>query len=103
MGGVAGGLGDYLNIDPILVRVAFAGLMIFGGAGIALYVLGWILIPEEGRRESIAQTALRTIANRMGRLGMLVLIIAAVLIVSPWSSRRTAGHRSGGISGLVDL
>ena len=88
VGGIAGGLGDYLNIDPILIRVAFAGLMIFGGTGIALYVLCWLLIPEEGHRESIAQTALRSIANRAGRLGMLVLIVAVVVILSPWISRR---------------
>ena len=88
IGGVASGLGDYLNIDPILIRVAFAGLMIFGGAGIALYVLGWLLIPDSAHGDSIAQAALRTMANRAGRLGMLVLIVAVVVIVSPWVSRR---------------
>lgn len=86
IGGVAGGLGDYLNVDPILIRVAFAGLMIFGGAGIALYVLGWLLIPDMAHQESIAQTALRTMANRLGRLGMVVLVVAAVIIFSPWIS-----------------
>lgn len=88
VGGVAGGLGDYLNMDPILIRAAFAGLMIFGGTGLMLYVLGWLLIPEEGHRDSIAQTALRTMANRTGRLGMLVLIVAVVVVLSPWISRR---------------
>lgn len=88
VGGVAGGLGDYLNVDPILIRAAFAGLMIFGGTGLMLYVLGWILIPDEGHRDSIAQTALRTMANRTGRLGMLVLIVAVVVILSPSISRR---------------
>ena len=86
VGGVAGGLGDYLNMDPILIRAAFAGLMIFGGTGLMLYVLGWLLIPEEGHRDSIAQTALQTMAHRAGRLGMLVLIVAAVVILSPWIS-----------------
>ncbi|MES2210472.1 MAG: PspC domain-containing protein [Chloroflexota bacterium] len=88
IGGVAGGLGDYLNVDPILLRVAFAGLMIFGGAGLVLYVLGWLLIPESGRDDSIAQTALRLVARRTGRLGAATLVIVAVVVISPWVSNR---------------
>lgn len=82
IGGVAGGLGDYLNIDPILLRVAFAGLMIFGGSGLVLYVLGWILIPTAGETDSIAQTWLRPLAQRTGRLGAGVLVVAAVIFFS---------------------
>src|SRR3989337_383835 len=48
IGGVAGGLGDYFNIDPLLVRIGFVGLMIFGGAGLVLYVVAWLLIPAHG-------------------------------------------------------
>ncbi len=84
VGGVAGGLGDYLNIDPILIRVAFAALMIFGGAGLVLYALGWVLIPETGRTESIAQSALRLVVSGSGRLGTLVLVVVVVIILSPW-------------------
>ncbi len=82
IGGVAGGLGDYLNIDPILLRVAFAGLMIFGGSGVVLYVLGWILIPTAGESDSIAQTWLRHFGQRTGRLGALILVVAAVIFFS---------------------
>jgi phage shock protein PspC (stress-responsive transcriptional regulator) len=88
IGGVAGGLGDYLNIDPILLRVAFAGLMIFGGAGIVLYVLGWLLIPDAAHDDSIAQTALRLVARRIGRLGAMVLVIIVVVVLSPWITNR---------------
>jgi len=84
IGGVAGGLGDYLNVDPILMRAAFAGLMIFGGAGLALYVIGWVLIPAQGQQDSIAQAAVRLMARRIGRLGALFLVVVAVVILSPW-------------------
>ena len=49
LGGVCGGLGDYLGVDPTLIRLAWAlfGLM---GAGILFYVLAWIIIPEEPAR-----------------------------------------------------
>ena len=34
--------------DPTLVRLAFAVFTIFGGAGILIYLIAWIVIPEEG-------------------------------------------------------
>ena len=84
IGGVAGGLGDYLNVDPILLRAGFAGLMIFGGAGLVLYVLGWLLIPAEGQWDSIFQAGIRRVAKRTGRLGLVVVIFLAVFVLTPW-------------------
>lgn len=46
-GGVAAGLGDYLNIDPIIVRVLFVGSIFLSGIGILLYIILWIVVPEE--------------------------------------------------------
>lgn len=45
--GVCGGFGQYFNIDPTLVRVVFVALAVFGGFGIILYPILWIIIPEE--------------------------------------------------------
>lgn len=44
--GVCGGIGEYFNIDPTLVRVGF---VIFGltGAGVLAYIIAAIIIPEE--------------------------------------------------------
>jgi phage shock protein PspC (stress-responsive transcriptional regulator) len=83
IGGVAGGLGDYLNVDPVLIRAAFAGLMIFGGAGLVLYTLGWLLIPVEGQELSMAETAIRRAAGRLGWVGVLIVIFLAFIILSP--------------------
>ena len=41
------GLAAYFGIDPTLVRLAFALFTIFGGAGVLLYLVAWIVIPEE--------------------------------------------------------
>lgn len=46
-GGVAGGIARSLNIDPAIVRLIFAILIIFGGGGLLLYLILWIAIPEE--------------------------------------------------------
>ena len=57
--GVAGGLGERLGVDPVLVRVAFAVLAIAGGAGVALYLWLWALVPSS---QSAAATAAATAA-----------------------------------------
>ena len=54
LGGVASGVARYLDVDVTIVRIAFAVLAVMGGAGIPLYVAGWLLIPDEGTGQSIA-------------------------------------------------
>ncbi len=46
-GGVAGGLGAYFNLDPILVRVIFVLVALLHGLGLLAYIILWIVIPEE--------------------------------------------------------
>lgn len=46
LGGVCAGLGQYLGLDPIFIRIFFVLLTIGGGAGVLIYILLWILIPE---------------------------------------------------------
>ncbi|MBZ0180359.1 MAG: PspC domain-containing protein [Melioribacteraceae bacterium] len=50
-GGVAAGLGEYLDIDPVLVRIIFIILAIINGMGIILYIVLWIVIPDIGTIE----------------------------------------------------
>lgn len=52
LGGVCGGLGDYLGIDPTLIRIIFFIMVFGGGAGFWIYLLLWFLIPEEGTAQS---------------------------------------------------
>src|SRR6266542_4733048 len=80
LGGVAGGLGDYFNIDPLLIRIAFVGLMIFGGAGLVLYVVAWLLIPAEGREGSVIEGALRRTGLIPLRAGSAVLIAGVFIL-----------------------
>ena len=53
LAGVAGGIARYFNADVTLVRVIIAALVLFTGAGAALYVAAWLLIPADGEDESI--------------------------------------------------
>lgn len=45
--GVCGGLATYLGVDPVLVRVLFVALAVFGGGGAILYLVCWVLMKEE--------------------------------------------------------
>ena len=49
LAGVASGIARYLNADVTLVRVIIAALALFTGAGVALYVAAWLLIPADGQ------------------------------------------------------
>ena len=44
--GVCSGIADYFSLDPTLVRLAWAVLVVFGGCGILAYILAAIIIPE---------------------------------------------------------
>jgi phage shock protein C len=52
--GVAAGLAAYFGVDPTLVRLAFALLTVFGGLGALLYLVAWVIIPDEVDGTSIA-------------------------------------------------
>ena len=54
--GVCSGLAAYFGIDATLVRLAFALLSVFGGLGILLYLVAWIVIPDETDGASIAES-----------------------------------------------
>ena len=66
----------HLDVDPLILRVAFVVLVFFGGAGLILYGACWLLVPEEGDRRGAAQprraqphrrAARRRRARRAGR------------------------------------
>jgi phage shock protein C len=54
LAGVAAGIARYLDVDVTIVRILFAVLAVLGGAGVPIYLAGWLLIPEEGTEQSIA-------------------------------------------------
>jgi phage shock protein PspC (stress-responsive transcriptional regulator) len=75
--GVAGGLGRHLDVDPLILRVAFVVLVFFGGAGLIVYGACWLLVPEDGDDKAPfnLDERSRTIAL------MIVGVLAAVALV----------------------
>ena len=64
LAGVAGGIARYLNADVTLVRVIIAALALFTGAGVALYLAAWLLVPADGEDQPVAAA---WIAGRQNR------------------------------------
>lgn len=46
IGGVCGGIAEYFNIDPVIVRVIAVVLAFMWGFGILAYIIAWIIIPQ---------------------------------------------------------
>jgi phage shock protein C len=84
IGGVAGGIGSYLGIDPVLVRLSFVALAL-AGVGILLYVIAWIAIPEApagGTGEPIAARPVGSSGAQM--IVGSVLVALGVLFLLDW-------------------
>lgn len=47
LGGVAGGIGEYFDIDPNFIRIGFVLLTLLNGIGLILYILMWIFLPTD--------------------------------------------------------
>ncbi len=66
IGGVAAGLGEYLDIDPVLVRLAFVLLAFVHGLGILFYLACWFVTP---RREAAAAAGAPAVAAPLSGTG----------------------------------
>jgi phage shock protein PspC (stress-responsive transcriptional regulator) len=83
LAGVAGGLARYFEIHPAVFRVGFVVLTLLGGAGLLVYAAAWLVIPDEGKEDSVATAALRNRRDRPWPLiGLGLVAIAFVLLIS---------------------
>ena len=55
--GVCGGLGEYFNVDPTLVRLAVVALSVFAGGGLLAYIVALIIIPDAPKDSEQPQSA----------------------------------------------
>lgn len=76
LGGVAGGLADYLGVSATVVRIVFVVTTFMGGLGVIGYLLGMLLIPEEATGDAIG---LRIVGGRRDLLLALCLVVAGLV------------------------
>jgi phage shock protein PspC (stress-responsive transcriptional regulator) len=75
--GVAGGLARYFDIHPAFYRVGFVVLTLLGGAGILIYAAAALVMPDEGKEDSVATAALKQRRDRPWPLIGLALVAVA--------------------------
>ena len=77
--GVAGGLGRYFGLDPVIVRIGFALSLFFGGLGALAYLLLAVFVPTDGDPDRAQRLGRRL--RRMGfwrGLGLTALVVLAL-------------------------
>jgi phage shock protein PspC (stress-responsive transcriptional regulator) len=83
LAGVSGGLARYFEIHPAVFRVGFVVLTLLGGAGILIYAAAALVMPDEGKEDSIATAALRNRRDRPWPLiGLGLLAVAVAILLS---------------------
>ncbi|MFE9582226.1 PspC domain-containing protein [Nocardia sp. NPDC006044] len=97
--GVAAGFAQRYNVDPVLVRVAFVVSAIFGGSGVVLYLLAWLLLSAAGDESSAAESLVGKGHSSQSQTKTIVLIVALAIAVSTMGP---VGVGLGG-SGLISM
>ena len=95
LAGVAAGIGRYVDVDPVIIRIAFVVLTFFNGLGLLLYAAGWFLMP--GDKEAVPAGSSARVADEGetdrdssgdGRwiAGLALIVIGSLLLVDrlPW-------------------
>lgn len=88
--GVCGGLGVYFGVDPIWFRLAFVVLAIGGGSGILIYLLSWLLIPEQSEGEVLTAREGASRADGAVVVGVALVGVGLMLLFNnlfPWFDR----------------
>lgn len=93
VGGVCGGIAEYLDIDPTLVRLVWA-IAILSGVGLLAYIIAWIIIPEnpeevevvyeEGEVDDMEEYQKE---HRRRGVGIILIVLGAMLLFKnffPW-------------------
>jgi phage shock protein C len=84
--GVCGGIGRYLGVDPILIRVAFVVLAVGGGLGFLLYGLAWLVIPNESPGEDVGTVPRSSTAGGRVLVGTSLIALGAIILIDRFVS-----------------
>lgn len=90
VGGVCGGLGRYFGVDPVWFRVAFVILAIGGGSGVLVYLIAWLVIPEQKPGDPVGRAPSSIGDQGPVIVGVVLVAIGLMLLANnliPWFDR----------------
>ncbi|MPZ54443.1 MAG: PspC domain-containing protein, partial [Acidimicrobiia bacterium] len=100
--GVAIGLARVLKIPLNLVRLLFVLLTFAAGTGLALYIVGWLLIPDERDNQSIAEDLIaRFRRGDRGWIGIALIVVALLILFDGWLGSRLIWAIGFGVVGYL--
>jgi phage shock protein PspC (stress-responsive transcriptional regulator) len=104
--GVGAAIGNRYGIDPVVIRVALVAATLFGGAGLVLYLLGWLFFPDERDEVSAFESMIGRGRSSVSK-GFTVVLCIAVFPVTSWAFSggwgSTGWFDGGGLLGLALL
>jgi phage shock protein PspC (stress-responsive transcriptional regulator) len=81
LGGVCAGLGHYFELNPAFFRLGFVVLSLLGGTGILVYLAALLVIPAEGKEQSVAEQVIAERRERPGPLVALAIVAFAAIAI----------------------
>jgi phage shock protein C len=109
--GVCGGIGEYFDVDPTIIRIIFIILTIWGGVGVILYIIGMLVIPYQGQEakesrdeakekikeagkkvEAVASDIRDELKSKKGHpdggiyLGLIIILLGVMFLLRRWFS-----------------
>ena len=96
--GVCAALGRSTDVDPVIYRVLFVVLTIFGGLGVLIYAMGWLFIPDESSGLSEAERLLHR-RRHWHRPRLLALVVAIAVVI--WLASVVHGGHNLAVSIVV--
>lgn len=93
--GLCGGLGRHFNVDPVVFRIAFVVLAVAGGSGVLLYLVGWLLVPDD--RSGAATILDRARHGHSSQVLAAVLLAVGAIVVLDRLGDHGGGGRFGGL------
>ena len=93
LAGVAGGLGRWLDVDPVIFRVTFAVLTLFGGIGVIGYLIGYLFIPDEATGQPLVSSRIIPDFRRLTHaqrtaLGWTLVALAVLVVLAGYTPPR---------------
>jgi phage shock protein C len=86
IGGVCGGLGEYLNVDATIMRLVAVLLIFADGIGLIAYIIAWIIVPRNPELEAEVVAPERSEFNRL-LPGLALIAVGLIFLLNnliPW-------------------